>query len=67
MIQARELRIDSDTTVTDLFNLMDMPYKIIRKAKVALIPDPTVERRYETMATLILRIEWEVEKGDPEV
>lgn len=66
MIQARELVIDSGTSVTDIFKLVDLPYKITNKSKVTVLPDPTW-RQGTAMSPLILRIEWLVERGDPEV
>jgi hypothetical protein len=71
MIQARELQLGPGTTVTDLFKLMDIPFKITRKAKVKLErvavddPQPYTNNYYDNRFTL--RLEWEVEKGDPAV
>ena len=67
MIQARELSINSDTTVHDLYELVDMPYRITNKARVVLIPDPGVPRRFDTEHPLVLRVEWLIEEGDPSV
>ena len=68
MIQARELRIDSDTTVTDLFKFMDMPYKITNKSKLMFVSErPSFYFPENVQRPLVLRLEWEVEKGDPEV
>lgn len=66
MIQARELVIDSTTSVSDIYKMVDMPYKITNKAKVTVQPDPTWRQSMQ-ISPLVLRVEWEVEKGDPEV
>ena len=68
MIQARELRIDGDTSVTDLFKLIDVPHKITRKSKVTVTSEaPSFAYPENIRRPLILRVEWEVEAGDPEV
>lgn len=54
MIHARELDITADTTVSDLFELIDLPCRIAKNAKVGLVgrgPDLG-------SATYRLRIEW---------
>ena len=68
MIQAKELVIDGNTTVSDLYKLIDMPYKITNKAKVTLAAEwPSFRYPENVQRPLLLRVEWEVEKGDPEV
>jgi len=67
MIQARELRIDSDTTVTDLYELIDMPYKVTNKSRLTVVLDPNARFEPMTSHPLVLRVEWLVEPGDPEV
>jgi len=68
MIQAKELVIDGNTTVSDLYKLIDMPYKITNKSKLMFVSErPSFYFPENVQRPLVLRLEWEVEKGDPEV
>ena len=68
MIQAKELVIDGNTTVSDLYKLIDMPYKITNKSKLMFVSErPSFYFPENVQRPLVLRVEWEVEKGDPEV
>lgn len=68
MIQARELVLDSRTTVTDIYKLVDMPYKITNKSKVFVRRiDPQYNQlvdRYQEQP-IVLRVEWEMDEKDP--
>jgi len=61
MIHARELDINAVTTVSDLFELIDLPYRITKKATLSIVSrfgkDPASEGRK------VLRLEW---SGEPE-
>jgi len=60
MIHARELDINAVTTVSELFELIDLPYRITKKATLSVIP----WSRKETFTTTFkLRLEW---RGEPE-
>jgi hypothetical protein len=60
MIHARELDINAVTTVSDLFELIDLPYRITKHATLSIVgrsADPSC------MPTPTLRLEW---RGEPE-
>ena len=60
MIHARELEITAVTTVSDLFELIDLPYRITKKSVLSIVrqsPFPGVE------GATSLRLEW---RGDDE-
>jgi len=60
MIHARELDINAITTVSDLFELIDLPYRITKHAQLSI-----VSRSSDPMCTPSpsLRLEW---RGDGE-
>ena len=68
MIQARELNIGvGPVTVTDLFKLIDMPYKVTSKARV-ILPQSRSSFHPDNLASDVkLRVEWTVESDDPSV
>ena len=60
LVHARELEINAVTTVSELFDLIDLPYRITKHAKVSLISGssgPII------VPTRLIRIEW---RGDTE-
>ena len=57
LVHARELPITRATTVSDLFELIDLPYKITRGAQVSLVPQYGVFRP-DACTPYVLRIEW---------
>jgi len=56
MIHARELDINAITTVSDLFELIDLPYRVTKHAQLSIVPKHYPE-------TFSLRLEW---RGEPE-
>jgi hypothetical protein len=60
MIHARELDINGVTTVSDLFELIDLPYKVTKHAQLSIVPRSPFEN---TTGTFTLRLEW---RGEPE-
>jgi len=60
MIHARELDINAVTTVSELFELIDLPYRVTKHAQLSIVP-----KSYpETFTTnFTLRLEW---RGEPE-
>ena len=60
LVHARELEITAVTTVSDLFELIDLPYRITKKSVLSIVrqsPFPGVE------GAVSLRLEW---RGEPE-
>jgi len=60
MIHARELDINAMTTVTDLFELIDLPYRITKHAQLSIVP---WSNKAALTTTFKLRLEW---RGEPE-
>jgi hypothetical protein len=60
MVHARELDINGATTVSDLFELIDLPHRITKNATLRIVPRSTFEN---TTGTFTLRLEW---RGEPE-
>jgi len=60
LVHARELDITAVTTVSELFELIDLPYRITRHAQLSIVSrsaDPSC------VPTRTLRLEW---RGEPE-
>jgi len=60
MIHARELDINAITTVSELFELIDLPYRITKHAQLRIVSkssDPA------SPPIRVLRLEW---RGEPE-
>ena len=55
MIHARELDITGVTTVSDLFELIDLPYRITKKATLSI---KQAQRGQYEVGTTVLRLEW---------
>jgi len=60
MIHARELDINAVTTVSELFELIDLPYRITKHARLSVVRRSQFESRLDTTT---LRLEW---RGDAE-
>jgi len=60
MIHARELDINAVTTVSELFELIDLPYRITKHARLSIIHRV---RDINVEAVRVLRLEW---RGDAE-
>jgi hypothetical protein len=60
MIHARELDINAITTVSDLFELIDLPHRITKKATLSVVP---WSQKGSFTTTFKLRLEW---RGEPE-
>ena len=60
MIHARELDITAVTTVSELFELIDLPYRVTKHAQLSIVirPSSPASPPYRT-----LRLEW---RGEPE-
>jgi hypothetical protein len=55
MIHARELDINGVTTVSELFELIDLPYKVTKKATLSIVP---WSDKASLTTTFKLRLEW---------
>ena len=55
MIHARELDINGVTTVSDLFELIDLPYKVTKHATLSIVP---WSDKASFTTTFKLRLEW---------
>jgi hypothetical protein len=60
MIHARELDINAVTTVSDLFELIDLPYRITNKATLSVV---SASKDPACVPVRVLRLEW---RGDDE-
>jgi hypothetical protein len=60
LVHARELDITAVTTVGELFELIDLPYRVTKHAQLSI-----VSRSDDPMCvpTRVLRLEW---RGEPE-
>lgn len=59
MKAVRELHFQKSVSVDDIYALVDLPYKITKKAEVT-VSDSLSRPERET-----LRVEWEIEHSDP--
>ena len=57
LVYARELEINAATTVSDLFDLIDLPYRITKHAKLSFTAGSASEP-YGVVAPRVLRLEW---------
>ena len=55
MIHARELDINGVTTVSELFELIDLPYRTTKRARVSIVP---WSQKESFTTTFKLRLEW---------
>ena len=55
LVNARELEITAVTTVSELFDMIDLPYRITKHAKVSI---KAVQGPVSFEPTRLLRIEW---------
>jgi hypothetical protein len=55
LVHARELDITEVTTVTELFELIDLPYRITKHAQLSVV---TRSQFADTFGTPTLRLEW---------
>ena len=60
LVHARELEITAVTTVSELYEMIDLPYRITKHAKVSIGSKYDFPRNAETP---VLRLEW---RGDGE-
>lgn len=60
MIHARELDINAVTTVSELFELIDLPYRVTKHAQLSIV---TQSRFGDVVVPTTLRLEW---RGEPE-
>ena len=56
LVHARELGITAVTTVSELFDLIDLPHRITKHAQVSLVPTGCYP--YSEVPQMVLRIEW---------
>jgi len=60
LVHARELDITAVTTVSELFELIDLPYRVTKHATLSIVP----RARFDSFeGTFTLRLEW---RGEPE-
>ena len=56
IVYARELEINAATTVSDLSDLIDLPYRATKHAKLSIIPGDSPDPY--TSRPRVLRLEW---------
>ena len=60
LVHARELDITAVTTVSELFELIDLPYRITKKAQLSIV---STSKDPSCVPIRVLRLEW---RGEPE-
>jgi len=62
MIHARELDINGATTVSELFELIDLPYRVTKHAQLSIVRG-SGNLFENAVGAAVLRLEW---LGEPE-